>query len=228
MLFRSVQGYIVVARTKASIVSVARTMMRNVNLISLALFFLFGCMFIWFAYYHTVALRRLSLAAVAYTDGNFEYEMNIENDDEYRDIANAVQYLAEQHANLVDYQKNFIANISHDFRSPLTSVKGYAEAMKDGTIPFEIQGKYLNIILFETERLSNLTNDLLDLSNFENKGVHLSYIKFDIAKMLKQSSMTFEGKCSQKNLKIRLIFAEPSILVYADKGKIQQIGRAHV
>jgi signal transduction histidine kinase len=95
--------------------------------------------------------------------------------------------------------------------------------MKDGTIPYEIQGKYLNIILFETERLSNLTNDLLDLSNFENKGVRLIWERFDIVKMLKQSSATFEGKCSQKNMKIRLVFPENELYAYADKGKIQQV-----
>ena len=77
--------------------------------------------------------------------------------------------------------------------------------------------------MFETDRLANLTNDLLDLSNFENKGVHLSFSQFDITKMLKQSALTFEGKCSQKNLKIRLSFPENTLIVYADKGKIQQV-----
>ena len=53
----------------------------------------------------------------------------------------------------------FIANVSHDFRSPLTSIKGYTEALADGTIPAEMQEKYFNIILFETERLTKLTGN---------------------------------------------------------------------
>ena len=68
-----------------------------------------------------------------------------------------------------DYQKKIVANVSHDFRSPLTSIKGYVQAMTDGTIPPELHEKYLNIILFEVERLTDLTTDLLTLNEFDTK-----------------------------------------------------------
>ena len=55
-----------------------------------------------------------------------------------------------------EYQRKFVANVSHDFRSPLTSIKGYTEAILDGTIPVEIQDKYLNIVVYETDRLYKL------------------------------------------------------------------------
>lgn len=218
-----VRGYLIFAQPMELVLSEVNRQMFWNNLIAGIVLLCFAVLLSWFVYYHESNLRRLQKAAVAYTDGDFSYEIKPGSNDAYRELGNSLHYLAEQHANLVNYQKNFIANISHDFRSPLTSIKGYAEAMKDGTIPYEIQGKYLDIILFETDRLSNLTNDLLDLSNFENKGVRLEYSKFDITKMLKQSAMTFEGKCSQKNLRIRLIFAENEIPVYADRGKIQQV-----
>ena len=205
------------------IIADARRLIFLIDLVALAFLVMGTALWAGFAMYHTKNVRTLQEAVVHYTNGDFDHEIKIDTRDEYRDLANAIHLLADQHANLVEYQKNFIANISHDFRSPLTSIKGYAEAIKDGTIPYEIQGKYLNIILFETDRLANLTNDLLDLSNFENKGVHLSFTNFDITKMLKQSAMTFEGKCSQKNLKIRLSFPENTLIVHADKGKIQQV-----
>ena len=66
-----------------------------------------------------------------------------------------------------EYQKKIVANVSHDFRSPLTSIKGYVQAMTDGTIPPQLHQKYLNIILFETERLTDLTQDLLTLNEFD-------------------------------------------------------------
>ena len=216
-------GYVVVSEPWSRIREDTHRTMLVVNLTALGFLAMGVVLWLLFAAYHTRNIRAIREAVVHYTNGEFDQELNIKTNDEYRDLANAVHLLADQHANLVEYQKNFIANISHDFRSPLTSIKGYAEAIKDGTIPYEIQGKYLNIILFETDRLANLTNDLLDLSNFENKGVHLSFSQFDITKMLKQSALTFEGKCSQKNLKIRLSFPENTLIVYADKGKIQQV-----
>ena len=63
----------------------------------------------------------------------------------------SLNYMARKLNSLEEDQKKFIGNVSHDFRSPLTSIKGYVEAMKDGTIPPEMQGKYLDIVLFETE-----------------------------------------------------------------------------
>lgn len=218
-----VKGYLMATMPMSASTETAHYIVNCINIIAAVVIGLVGCLLLWAVLYSSVNLYHLRKATTAYSDGDFEYPMKINGHDEFRDLGTSITYLAEQHSNLVEYQKNFIANISHDFRSPLTSIKGYAEAMKDGTIPYEIQGKYLNIILFETDRLSNLTNDLLDLSNFENKGVHLEWAPFDVVKMVKQSVMTFEGKCSQKNIHIRLVFSTGEIVAYADRGKIQQV-----
>jgi signal transduction histidine kinase len=121
-----------------------------------------------------------------------------------------------------DYQKKFVANVSHDFRSPLTSIKGYVEAMADGTIPPELYEKYLNIILFETERLTDLTQDLLTLNEFDTKML-LNKESFDIHEIIKNVAASFEGTCLEKRISIELIFATKRLHVYADKRKIQQV-----
>ena len=69
--------------------------------------------------------------------------MGIKSKDEIGQLASTLEYMASELSKLDEYRKDFISNISHDFRSPLTSIKGYAEAMQDGTIPPEKQGKYL-------------------------------------------------------------------------------------
>ncbi|WP_457848497.1 histidine kinase dimerization/phospho-acceptor domain-containing protein, partial [Staphylococcus aureus] len=88
-------------------------------------------------------------------------------------------YMASQIAGAEDDQKKFVANVSHDFRSPLTSIRGYLEAMIDGTIPVEMHDKYLNIVLSETERLTKLTNSLLSLNNLNTRGMLLDRTDFD-------------------------------------------------
>ena len=89
----------------------------------------------WFIY---LPLKQIRLAAMEYAKGNFEYEgLKVNNDDEIGDVASSLKYMSKQLNNSREYQKKFISNISHDFRSPLTSIKGYLEAMMDGTIPPE-------------------------------------------------------------------------------------------
>ena len=88
--------------------------------------------------------------------------------------------------------RKIVANVSHDFRSPLTSIRGYVEAMTDGTIPPELHEKYLNIILFETERLTDLTTDLLTLNEFDTKELLLNKTSFDIQEMIKHAAQSFE------------------------------------
>ena len=122
-----------------------------------------------------------------------------------------------------DYQRKFIANVSHDFRSPLTSIKGYTQAMLDGTIPPEMQNKYLDIILFETERLTKLTSSLLTLNQFENGGIPIDISVFDINYEIKRCSETFEQRCTDKQISIELTFDTKKLMVKADISKIEQV-----
>ena len=121
-----------------------------------------------------------------------------------------------------EYQKTFIANVSHDFRSPLTSIKGYLEAILDGTIPPEMQEKYLTRVISETDRLNKLTQGLLTLNSLDSKG-YLSRSNFDINRVIKDTAASFEGTCDSKNIVLDLTFAENITMVYADLGKIQQV-----
>ena len=131
--------------------------------------------------------------------------------------------MSSQLRDMEDYQKKFVANVSHDFRSPLTSIKGYVEAMADGTIPPEMQEKYLKIILFETERLTDLTQDLLTLNEFDTKNLLLNKVPFDIHEVIKNVAASFEGVCTQKKISIELVFATKHLEVVADRRKIQQV-----
>jgi len=88
-------------------------------------------------------LLKITSAARQYAEGNFSYALEIAGEDEIGQLAATLNYMAHELGETDEYQKKFVANISHDFRSPLTSIKGYVEAILDGTIPAEMQEKYL-------------------------------------------------------------------------------------
>ena len=131
--------------------------------------------------------------------------------------------MSSQLRDMEDYQKTFVANVSHDFRSPLTSIKGYVEAMTDGTIPPEMHEKYLKIILFETDRLTDLTKDLLALNEYDTKQLLLNIESFDLHEAIKNTAASFEGTCTEKKISIELLLATKTMFVSADKRKIQQV-----
>ncbi len=103
------------------------------------------------------------------------------------------------------------------------SIKGYVEAMLDGTIPMEFQEKYLNIILFETERLNKLTTSLLELNKYGKRGIMLDITKFDVNHTIKMTAQTFEGVCKEKRLSFELILTGQTLYAFADMDKIQRV-----
>lgn len=168
-------------------------------------------------------LHKITEAATQYASGNLEYEIPVNTEDEMGYLSASLNYMSSHLRDMDDYQKKFVANVSHDFRSPLTSIKGYVEAMADGTIPPELYDKYLKIILFETERLTDLTQDLLTLNEFDTKNILLNKEIFDIHDMIKHVAASFEGTCTQKKISIEVILAAKHLNVNADKRKIQQV-----
>lgn len=168
-------------------------------------------------------LHKIIKGADAYAEGDFNYKINVSGGGEIGYIAASFNYMANELNTLEDDQRKFVSNVSHDFRSPLTSIKGYVEAMLDGTIPVEMQGKYLNIILFETERLTKLTHSLLELNKYGSHGTILDRTSFDINQTIKTTALTFEGVCKEKRISFHLILTGQQLFVTADMAKIQQV-----
>ena len=168
-------------------------------------------------------LRKIIAATEQYAAGNMHYELNVEGDDEMGYLAASLGYMARTVASSEDDQKKFIANVSHDFRSPLTSIRGFLEAMQDGTIPPEMHHHYIGVVLNETERLTKLTNSLLALNNLNTKGMLLQMTDWDINDVIRKVSASFEQVCRSKNIRIRLILSGDVLYVHADMDKIQQV-----
>lgn len=168
-------------------------------------------------------LKAITQGAKEYASGNLSYTIQADaSEDEMGYLADTLNYMAAGLGKSEEYQKDFIANVSHDFRSPLTSIRGYLEAILDGTIPPEMQQKYLERVIRETSRLTKLTEGMLTLNSLGVKG-QLKRSNFDINRTIKDVCASNENACLKKNIDFSLTFENGSEMVYADYGKIQQV-----
>lgn len=219
----TVKGYIAL-HTSMTQITQSRDKILNISYISLCVIFVLSTIIlIAFTYMVFLPLRKITAATNEYANGNFKHQISINKDDEIGRLAHSLNFMASELDASEEYQKKFIANISHDFRSPLTSIKGYLEAILDGTIPPEMQEKYLNIVLTETARLNKLTQSMLLLNNLNAKELMLEKTNFDINTVIKDTAASFGGSCMAKNLSIELILTGKSLYVFADMSKIQQV-----
>ncbi len=218
-----VKGYVTIHSDMSDIEKSCISLL-NISYITLIVLFLLSLIIlIFFTEMVYIPLRKITHATEQYAAGNMHYEFQVESDDEIGYLAACLNYMASEIARSEDDQKKFVANVSHDFRSPLTSIRGYLEAMIDGTIPPEMFDKYLNIVLNETERLTKLTNSLLVLNNLNTKGMLLEKTDFDINSVIRNTASSFEGTCRRKTIAIEVVLTGDVMYVNADMGKIQQV-----
>lgn len=219
------KGYVVLSMEMSEIDKDAAYSIDTLNICFLILGVVFLIALLFLYRISIVPLRAVIKAAREYAKGKFDYKFTVGQNrhDEFKDLIDTIEYMAKELSLMEEYQRKFISNISHDFRSPLTSIKGFATAMIDGTIPPELHNKYLNTICFETDRLTKLTSGLIELGKFDSRQALLDIKEFDLHSMIKQTVETFEGRCREKYISLNLIFEGDEAYVAADKGKIEQV-----
>lgn len=218
----STRGYVSLHFPMKQVYEQREAILRKVVILFVAIYLLSLMILGLFTKTIYIPLRKIITGTMEYAMGNLKYKININTNDEMGYLASTMNFMGEELQKNNEYQKQFIANVSHDFRSPLTSIKGYAEAISDGTVPPELYPKYLGIITSEAERLDKLTRSILTLNNM-NKQVMLNIETFDINRLIKDSAAVFEVICRQKKISIELLLADVTLFVSADMGKIQQV-----
>lgn len=216
-------GYVVIHYPLTKLYQEREQILSTIYLI-LLFFLLFSLVFLAI-YLKTVhfPLRKITKGVQEFSAGHLDYNIPVHSKDEMGYLAMMLNYMSDQFNKTGEYQRNFISNISHDFRSPLTSIKGYVEAIEDGTIPYEMQGRYLQIVSYEAERLEKLTRSLLTLNDLEVKSRLMDLRTFDINGVIKSTAATFEGTCRDRQISIELILSGEKLYVYADMEQIQQV-----
>lgn len=168
---------------------------------------------------------EMNHAVKCYSRGDFSTRIPVEGKDEAAELGKSLNEMAEQLRGLEDTRRSFVANVSHELRSPLTSMKGFLEAMQDGTIPEESFPEYIGIVLNETRRMVTLVNDLLDLARIESGTIQIHYEVFDINELIRRTLLTFEARLIENEMEMDVRFAQDQCFVLADSAQIGQVLR---
>ena len=218
-----VRGYIAITEDLTVIRDDVAATVRIMIIIAAVNFGLSFLILLFFALTTYRPMLQIMDGAKEFASGNLQHKIRVTSHDEMGYLADTLNLMAGELRKNNDYQKNFISNVSHDFRSPLTSIKGFSEAMLDGTIPPEMHDRYLGIIVQETERLNKLTNTILELNSMDRDKTSLNMSRFDINAMLKSTAAVFEGSCRKKKISINLVLTGTELFVRGKKKKIEQV-----
>lgn len=168
-------------------------------------------------------LKEINKAAKVIASGEFKEKVNIKSRDEIGELATSFNQMVTALENLEDMRRGFIANVTHELRTPMTSIRGFVGGILDGTIPPEKHSYYLNIVKDEAGRLARLINDLLDLSKMESGELKLSFRDFDINELIRRCIITLENQIVEKNLEIEANFQKDELYVNADTDGIERV-----
>ena len=169
-------------------------------------------------------LKQLETAAATIAEGDFSVQVDEKKGDrELRELSGAFNTMTRKLQGVEAGRREFVANVSHELRSPITSIKGFAEGMADGVIPAEEQPKYLRLVADESKRLSGLIDDLLALSRLERDDAKPEITTFDINEMLRRAVIRRMNDLEAKAIDISCEFETDPCPVQADSDRIEQV-----
>lgn len=176
-----------------------------------------------YSYRMTRPLRTMCDATKSFAMGDFSVRVPVFSDDEVGELAKAFNQMAETLANSESMNRNFIANVSHELKTPMTTISGFIDGIIDGTIPPEKEQYCLGIVSTEVKRLSRLVKTMLDLSRIDSGKMVLRRARFDISNTIFVALLSFESKIDEKKIEIRGLEDSQPIFVDGDPDMIHQV-----
>jgi len=173
--------------------------------------------------YITKPVSQINDAVTAFSRGNYDSRVKVGRMDELGELGISFNDMADKVSELEKMRRDFVANVSHELRSPLSSIRGFLEAMEDGTIPTDEHEKYIEIVLDETRRMSGMVNDLLDIARIESGQYKLNLSVFDINDLIGRVLITFEARITAKHADVDAQLDYEPVFVEADRDRIGQV-----
>ncbi|MDD6479359.1 MAG: HAMP domain-containing sensor histidine kinase [Oscillospiraceae bacterium] len=173
-------------------------------------------------YRMTKPLKLMSDAAKAMARGDFSKRIPVTSDDEIGELAVSFNQMTNSLTQLEGMRRSFVANVSHELKTPMTTIGGFIDGIIDGTIEAEKQSYYLNIVSEEVKRLSRMVQSMLSLSKLESGQFILKPEKFDFKEMLLSVVISQEQRIEKKNINVNGLDEIFTVVVNADRDLIYQ------
>ncbi|MBQ8782406.1 MAG: HAMP domain-containing histidine kinase [Clostridia bacterium] len=190
-----------------------------------AVIVLFAVMIISYlmAYRLSRPLRQMSYATKRFAEGDFSYKIPEKGNDELTDLAKSLNKMASSLSVLEGSRRSFVANVSHELKTPMTTIGGFIDGILDGTIPKEREAYYLNIVADEVKRLSRLVTGMLNMSKLEAGEMQINAKEFDLSQSIIKTILNFETKITSKSIEILGLDSLESFNVSADEDMLMQV-----
>lgn len=168
-------------------------------------------------------LREIGKAARSFSKGDFNVRVTVRGEDELAELARSFNKMAEDLQAKDESQKSFLSNVSHDLKTPMTTIAGFIDGILDGAIPTNKQDYYLKIIKSEVQRLSRLVNSLLDVSRLQSGERKFDIKPFNICELTRETIIAQETQILEKKLDVEVKYDEFDMYCLGDRDAINQV-----
>lgn len=166
-------------------------------------------------------IKRLSKASKEVAKGNFDIEVKIKSKDELGQLTADFNLMTKELKNIDVLRKDFVSNVSHEFKTPITSIKGYAKLISEGRLPEPQLKEYSEIIVNESERLSKLSSNLLKLSELDSKMIREQATSFSLDEQIRKTVLFLEVQWTKKDIEFDINLEE--ITIRGDEALLQEV-----
>jgi len=218
-------GYVFVSKDSSAIVGAYNSFMYVFLLTGLAVLSVAMIISLIFSKHMTKSLDEMTVAARKYSHGDFSMRVSTtERADEMGALTDSFNAMADSLEKAERTRQEFIANVSHELKTPMTTIAGFAEGLLDGTIPKEDEDKYLAVIADETRRLSRLVREMLDMSRMQDDLTAPGNITvFNLNEVIIITLLNFEARAEEKRLDVQLQLPDDELRVRANEDAIRRV-----
>lgn len=212
-VIKSDNFYIIAQPKVNSILANFRSLIMTVNITSVLIG---SIIFLFVAGMIVRPIKKLTMATKKIARGDFDVELRDKRKDEIGQLVSSFNIMTKELKSIEILRNDFVSDISHEFRTPLTSIEGYTKLLKECE-SHEVRTEYVDIILEETQRLSTLSSNILTLNRIENGNITFSKEKFSLDEQIRKVILLYENKWSEKHIDLHI-----------DLDKIKYLGNAQM